>query len=235
MGCCNEKLACVKNRYHELSSSSEEEIIRIKEKSLPFSSMSAIDIIALVKKYEYEGMLSAAQLRNCLAEMNIESDAFSGSEGHITNLFVVMQNSKKLYDTNIIEICGILLGEGKSKEKAEALFKIYDKDASDIMNRDVAEKMIEDVIDVAAGRLPLVAVDDSELPEVFTLPRAKLESYKETMLNNKKTHSAKLLNCLLAEEKCIYLAEFIKKVSSSSLLESLLWSYLTRQGLLTPH
>ena len=234
MGCCNERLTCEKNKSIELTSCSEENIIRIKEKSLPLSLINAEDAISIIRKYQFEGFLSSAQLRQCFIELNFEVAGFSDCERQEFKLMAALQTSK-LHEFQIVSVCGLLLGEGKCLDKAKALFSIYDTEDSNSLGSETVKRMVEDLLDVSTNRIPLIAADDNEAPAAFTLPSSKVEAYVTSLSANKGWFTRKVLSELLENESSINLEQFLKKMTNSRLLGSMLWSYQIRLELTSTH
>lgn len=227
MGCCNYRLNCGNFKSIELTTCSDEDLIKVKEKSLPLSSISAEEIALIINKYQFEGYMSSAQLRQCFMELKFDVAAFSHCESEASKLMAALQ-SEKLYKTQIVSLCGLLLGEGKSIEKAKVLFSIYDTEESNSLSSETINKMLEDIINVSANRIPLIAADDNDIMATYSLPNTRVEAYITSLTSNKDYYMKKVLLELLPKETSINLQEFLQKVTHSRLLESLLWSYQVR-------
>ena len=233
MGCCNEKMQMMRERYSQLVNSEEEEVIKIKEKAIPFSKTKIKELDVVIKKNQYEGIMSIAQLRKALVELNFDLEDFTMPEDHIAKLLKILQNPKRLYDVKTVMLCGILLGEGVNKEKANMLFKIYDKKHNDRISKKKITAMIREIIDLSACKIPMIAIDDNEEPQTFTLPSHKITAYSNMLLVKKEVYITEVLNQLMGESNYINLDEFVKKICGNLVLESLLWTYQVRLSLQT--
>jgi hypothetical protein len=228
MGCCNEKMMMGKSRFNLMLVSEEEDIIKLKEKSLPFSTTKVMDLEAVIKQNQFDGVLSIAQLRKSLTQLEFDLELFTIPEIHIAKLLQILQNPRKLYEVRTILLCGILLCEGTTSDKANMLFNLYDSKRDTSLDKDVIKDMVYEIIDMSVKKIPKIAVDDNEEPEPFTIDTSKLETYTNGLLSKSETLVEKVITKLMEDQYCITQTDFIKRISRDSFLESLLWSYRIR-------
>ena len=196
MGNCTETCSCSKNKPSDFVDSEEESIIKIKEKSLPLSKIKIEEISTIINNHQYDGILSISQLRSAFTEMQFNIDFFSDPDHQFSKLLIILQNTNKLYEVRTVMVCGILLGLGDIKAKFNAFFKIYENSIDNCLYKAKCREMIEDIIMMAAKKIPFIAVDDSEDPAIFTIPSNKIERYTDLLIKSKDNYIKKLLDIL---------------------------------------
>ncbi|OMJ71506.1 hypothetical protein SteCoe_30258 [Stentor coeruleus] len=233
MGCCSEKMNAVKNKFNQLSLSEEETAITMKEKSLPFSSVRLQDLSNAIHKNSSNGMLSIAQLRKAMTELNFEVEIFTSPEDHISCLLKLLQNSKRLYDVKTVIMFGVLLSAGIPEEKAGILFDLCDINDNHYIQEEDFKGILSELIDISVEKIPCIAINnnDSEL-EGFTIPEDHLLQYTACLLKNKASMISRITSVLFAEQKIMRKGEFVNRISNDSFLETILWSFQIRLALI---
>lgn len=244
MGCCNEKiLACV-NKSSQFIISDEEEIIKLNEKTIPFTLNNVTKIVPIVKKYSDDGILSMVLLKGALFQLDFCQDNFTDPESQVFKLLRLLQNPQKLFNLNTVILCSILLGSGTSSNKAKHLFELYDTDSKKFLTKDQINSLIKDVIDLAVKKIPLIAAGqslDSRLNTIEsedgakppTIDIDKLNKHIKAMLEKKPIYTNRVFNVLLDGDNSIRMSDFIQKIEKIPLLETLVWSYQIRLELLS--
>jgi hypothetical protein len=232
MGCCSEKMIAAKNKYNQLALSEEETIITMREKSIPFSMIKLTDLDLTMKQHNYTSLLSINNLRQVLSDLSIDLEIFTSPEDPIHILLKIMQNPQRLYDYKTVILFGVVLGIGTPKEKALILYKLYDKTDSGRISEASLIEMLNDIINVSVTQIPKIAIDNSETPENFTISEKKLNEYLRNLLAKKKIFTSRALNLLVGGKSYISQGDFMKILSESSYLESLLWSFQLRLAML---
>lgn len=231
MGCCSEKMNAVKNKFHQLALSEEETVITMKEKSLPFSSVRLQELSDAILKNSSNGMLSIAQLRKAMTELNIEVEIFTSPEEHILCLLKLLQNSKRLYDVKTVIMFGVLLSAGIPEEKAGILFDLCNTRNHYLQEGDFKD-MLSELIDISVVKIPRIAINSSSEVEGFTIPEDRLLQYTGCLLKNKASMISRVASVLFAEQKTMEKGEFINRISNDSFLETILWSFQIRLALI---
>ncbi|OMJ92815.1 hypothetical protein SteCoe_4357 [Stentor coeruleus] len=231
MGCCSEKMNAVKNKYNQLALSEEETVITMKEKCLPFSTTRLENLKSVILKNSTSGIMSIAQLRKAMTELDFDIEIFTTPEEHIQNLLRLLQNSKRLYDVKTVMLFGVLLCTGTNEEKAEILFDIYDINGTHCLQEAEINEMLSELIEISVNKIPRIAVDNSSEPEKFTMPEYRILEYTECLLNKKDNLIARLNNLIFAEGKIMRRENFIKRVSEDPFLGTILWSFHIRLAL----
>lgn len=231
MGCCSEKMNAVKNKYNQLALSEEETVITMKEKCLPFSTTRLENLKSVILNNSSSGIMSIAQLRKAMTELDFDIEIFTTPEEHIQNLLRLLQNSKRLYDVKTVMLFGVLLCSGTAEEKAEILFDIYDINGTHCLQEAEINEMLSELIDISVDKIPRIAIDNNSEPEKFTMPEYRILEYTECLLNKKGNLITRLSNVIFAEGKIMRREHFIKRVSEDPFLETILWSFHIRLAL----
>ena len=175
--------------------------------------------------------MSISQLRSSLTEMQFNIEFFSDPDHHFTKLLQILQNQNRFYDVITVKLCGILLGIGDLKEKAGALYKIYENNDDKFLYKDKCKEMIEDIINMAVKKIPFIAADDSEQPMAFTLPMERIESYTDILMKMKNSYLSSALERLFIDQIKINFDEFCMKLENDPVLESFCWGHKIRNSL----
>jgi Ca2+-binding EF-hand superfamily protein len=232
MGCCSEKMNAVKNKFHQLALSEEETVITMKEKSLPFSSVRLQDLSDAILINSSNGMLSIAQLRKAMTELNIEVEIFTSPEEHIQCLLKLLQNSKRLYDVKTVIMFGVLLSAGISEEKAGILFDLCNTNNNHYIQEGDFKDMLSELIDISVVKIPRIAISSNAEAEGFTIPEDRLLQYTSCLQKNKAPMISRVTSVLFAERKTMQKEEFVNRISNDSFLETILWSFQIRLALI---
>ncbi|OMJ70171.1 hypothetical protein SteCoe_31905 [Stentor coeruleus] len=231
MGCCSEKMNAVKNKFHQLALSEEETIITMKEKSLPFASVRLQDLTDAVLKNSSNGVLSIAQLRKAMTELNFEVEIFTSPKDHIICMLKLLQNPKRLYDVKTVIMFGVLLSAGIPEEKAAILFDLCQTDNHHLQEGDF-KHVLSDLIDISVQKIPRIAINTDIEAGSFSIPEDRLSQYTSCLLKNKIQMMSDVTSILFAEKKPIRKGEFINRISNDSFLETILWSFQIRLALI---
>ena len=184
MGCCSGDMNFMRQTLTHLISPEIENMIGEKEKLIKFSSLKVKLIESKLKINSFEGMLSSPQLRKCLSDLKFDIKVNKSIENHNARLLRFLQNEKKLYNFGIVMLCGLLLGKGKPNEKASILFDIYDPEKKSSVTKETAEIIMDDIIMMAAKKIPMITADDNEESESFYLPFTSVCDYSDAVIKN---------------------------------------------------
>ena len=232
MGCCNDKTLNSINKEGQMIVSGEEETIKRNEKLLKFTTLDTSDIIEQLKKYESYGILSKVLLKGALANLDFDNSCFTDPESPDFKFLLQLQNENKLFTLKTVCLSAILLGCGNTSEKAKLLFSLYDVPQKETLEKFEISAMLDDIINLAVNKIPLIAVDESEEPETNKFTLEKLQKHMNNLLDRKDRYLVKLQNRLLGGNNTVTFKEFISKFSDDPLLETILWSYQVRYSLL---
>ena len=227
MGCCSEKMM-VKTTMGRLSLSDEETIITMKEKLLPFSCLTLSELTSSITHNQEEQIMSSCQFRKALTDIGVESEVFTDPESQVYIFLRILQNPSRLYDVRTVMLAGIVLSTSLATEKADALFSLYDSSGTKELKESEARKMIEEIIEVSVGKLPLLAKETSEEEHNFTLSEEKVVAYVENLMRKKDKYIQRALPVIMASSEKVNREEFVRRVSEHVLLEPMLWSYQLR-------
>mmetsp|Transcript_23713 Transcript_23713/g.23474 ORF Transcript_23713/g.23474 Transcript_23713/m.23474 type:complete len:268 (-) Transcript_23713:29-832(-) len=209
----------------KLELDSEEKIIRSEEKKIPFAQKKARDLDQALKANSLEGKLSVPQLKRATAHLEINPDIFTDPDLAVYK-FLKKFSEGRLYEVKSLALCGILLGQGSNKEKAEVLFDHFDIDASGKLDKEELRKMLDDMVILSAEKAPIAAIGEGLLTE------EQASAYSKKLIGAKEGFIRTIIEVLVqAGEDGISKIEFEKKVSGHPTLQRLLWSYGIRQSL----
>lgn len=161
--------------------SPEEKIINQCENKHIFSKKNFKDISKSIKSESSNGFLSAPQLKRALLDLEISLDDLTSPDSPTYHLLVKARNEKNLYEVRKLSLICIFLGIGSNTDKCDWLFRQYDTDAS--LELDLAEflVMIDDIFDVCARILPVLAVGEG----VCSLTNEQYSNYSKMLIAGK--------------------------------------------------
>ncbi|OMJ66249.1 hypothetical protein SteCoe_36971 [Stentor coeruleus] len=231
MGCCSEKMKSVKNKFKQIALSEEETIITMKEKLLPFSTINIQELDTVIRSNSSNGVLSTAQLRKAMTELNFDIETFTLPQDHIQILLKLLQNPQRLYDVKTVMLFGVLLCAGEPLDKSQILYSLYDINNTYCLQEPEIREMISELIDISVDKIPRIAIDNSAEPENFTISEKHLLEYINTLLNKKDEFLSQVIEVLFAGKKIMRKTEFIKCISDDHFLQTILWSFQIRLAL----
>lgn len=231
MGCCSEKMKSVKNKFKQIALSKEETIITMKEKLLPFSAVNIQELDTVIRNNSSNGVLSIAQLRKAMTELNFDIETFTLPQDHIQILLKLLQNSERLYDVKTVMLFGVLLCAGEPLDKSQILYNLYDVNNTNCLQEAETRQIISELIDISVDKIPRVAVDNGAEPENFTISEGNLLEYTNSLLVKKDEFISQIIDVLFAGRKIMRKTEFIKCISDDHFLQTILWSFQIRLAL----
>lgn len=202
--------------------SKEERIVMEREKLLPFSKVQSKKVNEVIHKYTKKGKLSRQEFMRAQADLELDLiKHLEDPESDIYKFFSSMKDGQ-LFNGRSLALCGILVGTGSEKEKAEVLFEHFDKDAGGSLDRKEIHHMLTEIIQMSVDYLPLLAV--SETAQENTLDEEQLEAFQNKLNETQESLINRLADKLLEHRPDIYSNEFIRRVSTDAVLKQLLWS-----------
>lgn len=209
----------------KLELSAEEKVIRDEEKKIPFAQKKAKELDSALKANSMEGRLSVPQLKRATSHLQIDSEIFTNPDLAVYKFLKKFCTEKKLYEVRSLALCGILLGQGSAKEKAEVLFDHFDVDASEKLEKSELRSMLEQMVSISAGKVPISAIGEGLLTE------EEASNYSKKLVAGQDAFIETIINALVEDGDGVSRVEFEKKVTGHVTLQRLLWSYGIRQSL----
>ena len=160
----------------------EEKKIQDHSSQFILSKLDFKDLLQSLTSASSCGSLSLAQLKRAFSDLQVPLDELTSPDSTTHKLLNRTRNDKKLFDLKKLSLISILLGKGKDKDKAEWLFRIYDIDASDVLEEPEFAAMVSEIVEVSARIIPAVAIGEglqSFSKEELLLYTDRLESGRE--------------------------------------------------------
>lgn len=200
----------------------EERIVMERERLLPFSKATAKKVDGVIRKYTKKGKLSRQEFLRAQAELELDLlKHLEDPESDIYKFFSSMKEGQ-LFNGRSLALCGILVGGGSEREKAEVLFEHFDKDAGGSLDRKEIHHMLTEIIQMSVDYLTLLAVSENQ--QANTLDEEQLEAFQNKLNETQESLVNRLADKLLEHKEDIYSVEFVRKVSTDPELKQLLWS-----------
>ncbi|OMJ77507.1 hypothetical protein SteCoe_22905 [Stentor coeruleus] len=190
MGCC------------ELSRGNEkdpEDIIFNLELNLNFFKFQSRDIDRITHRFCTNFIISKVQFSTICKELKLESDTLT-----YEFLQIFYDPSCCGYKVILLSTLGILLGSGSQNNKLSLLFKNYDIDASNTLEREEIRKMCEDVTSISFQYIVSFASKKSS-EDIQSM----INDYKVQLMSIKNTMAHYFTNIIMQEKQQISLEEFI--------------------------
>ena len=148
MGCANSRV-----EYEE-----ERNMVIKEEANLGFSSMKSSEIHMCFHRFSISLRLSVSQLQAAARDLKLNMKGFGPSDSPITKLYNHFKNPDMYYNTRKLCALGVLLGDGRIKEKAKILFKNYDTEISNTLDINEIQVLLDDILTIALVILPSYAL-----------------------------------------------------------------------------
>lgn len=128
----------------------EESVLSPLEKSLGFYKFTSVEVDRILYRYSNLGKMSEPQLKKACKKL-----LFSYKDMII---FFTRFSDGELFYTRKLNCVGIILGKGSDEIKASLLFKNYDIDISQTLDKKEIEALIEDILTVSCRIIPGYAI-----------------------------------------------------------------------------
>ena len=226
-----ERIDSVKFKITHLASSNEESAVRSNENQTPFATLKLASLIESINKNQDEQVMSISQFRRALAEVGIKLSVFTDPESLMFNLMQILQNPQGLYEVKTVILSAIVLNKCALPKKTQALFNLYSKNPKEMTDAEI-KIMLEEIINISANLLPMIAKQANEEPNRTRLPEDKVSEYVSSMMQNKQKFIDQALPLLLKGSDTVSREEFTERIEEHAVLEAMAWSYQLRMYLL---
>lgn len=190
MGCCE---------VNRARGNDPEDVIFNLELSLNFSKLSALDIDRLTHRFCTNLIISKAQFSTICKELKLESNSLT-----YEFLETFYDSSYCGYRVALLSTLGILLGSGSQNSKLVLLFKNYDIDASNMLEREEIRKMCDDVACISFQYI--VSFASRKSSEDIQLA---ISAYKTQLMSIKNTMAQYFTNIIMQEKQQVSVEEFL--------------------------
>lgn len=197
-----------------------EAIMANKEHIIPFPRNHAKAIDITITKYSKNGKLSRQEFLRSHDELGMSLKAEMEDPGSPIYRFYSNVREGNLFNRKSLILAGILLGSGSRADKAEVLFHLYNDDQDADFERDEVYRMLQQIVDMSAEYLPLLAVGEEEgclTEEQYTEVTGKMLEHKERLV-------LYLHGRILEKTPGIKAPQFISKISNDPELSEILFS-----------
>ncbi|OMJ77506.1 hypothetical protein SteCoe_22903 [Stentor coeruleus] len=198
MGCCELSRA---NR------NDPEDVISNLELNLNFFKFQSRDIDRLTHRFCTNFIISKVQFSTICKELKLESNTLT-----YEFLEIFYDPSYNGYKAILLSTLGILLGSGTQNNKLTLLFKNYDIDASNILEREEIRKMCEDVTNISFQYIVSFASKKSA-EEIQPM----IKDYKNQLMSIKNTMVHYFTNIITQDKQQVLLEDFINAFNKPEL------------------
>jgi Ca2+-binding EF-hand superfamily protein len=176
-----------------------EDIIYNLEVSLNFSKLPALDIDRLTHRFCTNLIISKAQFSTICKELKLESNTLT-----YEFLETFYDSSSCGYPVVLLSTLGTLLGSGTQNSKLILLFKNYDIDSSNMLEREEIRKMCDDVTCISFQYIVSFASRKSseDIQHV-------LSDYKNQLMSIKNTMGQYFTNIIMQDRQHVSIEEFL--------------------------
>lgn len=205
----------------------EEKTVFQHESQYIFSKLSLKDLIRSIKSEATFDTLSSAQLKRSFLDLNISLEELTSPDSVTFRLLNKVKNEKKLFELRKLILICILLGQSKTVDKSEWLFRQYDVDASDFLEFSEFQLMVGEIIEVCAAILPVLAIGEG----VNSFSKDECDTYTAKLLSGKEEAEKELFDEFKVLLKISH-QEFIQMMQDNPKMNFLIKPTLVRQFLL---
>ncbi|CAG9328170.1 unnamed protein product [Blepharisma stoltei] len=216
MGCCNGRTGGAElTPAQELPE--EEIVIHQQENDNPFSDKSAQTLTNEFLLQGKSGRLTFTQLEIACRNIGIQVDLLTSSESQFASFSNELLDDNGNFITKKLYLSSLLIGQGSLTEKIKLLSKYFELGGENgSITENNAQKLIEDLIEVAVVISPHLAEGEGKLTE------DEIKRFSQELNKNKSGLVKKLAAKIMGSEEHIDTKQFIDKFFKNEDLQQLL-------------
>lgn len=154
-------------------------------------------------------------MQRALKTIDLNAEVVLDKTSENYKLFKSFITENNLYDSNKLELCGILLGAGSFRDKFLALFEHFDQSAKGKLQIEETRDMLHQMIEMSLELIP-ASTDNENMSRTL-----EINEYLRPLIEVKPKFIEKTLNCLFGTKIEISFDEIIKKIEEFPKLERL--------------
>lgn len=139
--------------------SEEETIITRLEETIGFKNVESAHADANFHRFSISLQLNSTQFLAATREIQLNMKDFGLIENPLTKFYGNFKKKNGHYDTRKLSALGVILGKGRTSEKASILFKNYDFLISNSLDSIEMKELITDILNISLIIIPNYALD----------------------------------------------------------------------------
>ena len=195
----------------------EEAAIMNAESLLEYSSLSALDVDKIHRKYSYEGTIFEDQWHEIRKILKLKKNIRLYTSQEITDFTGHFQILPGQYSLKKLLVLGILLSTGSIEEKSKLLFEVEDEESKKILNKKKIKELVNMIIEI-----PIEITSNIEFTDpVNNVTRNDIKKYIQKLKRGKENCAKIIIDKILEGKEWISIEEFSIKMKNDNFEELL--------------